>query len=119
MKKPLVLKWDNMPHTFVIRRIGRILTGILTIRKPRGVQQIRVRFPQAVTLAMIDRAWKKQHCQWLTVTQPPHGLFLFLAVRKIRLPQFQILWYVLHINDAPYDACCVLSNRPKKPKRSV
>lgn len=116
--KPLVLTWDHMPHTFVIRQMRGVLMGTFTIRKRRGIQRIRVPFPRGVSLTMIRNAWNKQRCRWLPVAEPPHSPFLFLAARKIRLPKYQILWYVLHIDDAPYDACSVLPLKAAKPKKT-
>ncbi len=111
MKGPLVLKWDSMPHSFVIRRSGSVLLGTLTIRKGRGCQRVRVRFPRGVTLEMISGAWEKQRHRWRNVANPPSSPFFLMAVRVIRLPKFQILWYVLHVDDRPYDACSVLPGR--------
>jgi len=104
--KRLVLTWDS-PHTFTIRRNGRVLTGTLTIRKPKGIQRIQVRFPRGVTLVMIRDAWEKQRRRWRTVTSPPTGPHLFFAVRAIVLPKHQIVWYVVHADNRPFDACVV------------
>lgn len=106
--KRLVLTW-NSPHTFTIYGNGRrSLSGTLTIRKDRGTQRIRVRFPSGISLKMVRDAWEKQRRRWRNVANPPLHPSFFLAVRTIRLPKHKILWYVLHVNEKPFDACAVL-----------
>jgi hypothetical protein len=108
MKKVLTLTWDNMPHTFVIQWIRGVLRGVLTIRKPKGTQTIRVRFPSGVSIKMIQDAWKKQRHKWRPFVKVPRFFSAFVAIRRIRLPKHLILWYVVHRKDVPYDAVSVL-----------
>ncbi|HAI98481.1 TPA: hypothetical protein DCL30_02965 [Candidatus Peribacteria bacterium] len=103
------LTWAGMPHSFVLTETPMGLFGELRIVKPRGTQSVPVPFPGDVTLQNVLGAWKGN---WEDLFPPVKSPGTFSVIRFIDLGKYRVLWYVLHVYDAPQDACAVL---PKPP----
>ena len=114
MSTDIMLTWGT-PHSFRIWQDDRgIVHGTFIVVKPRGRQTLNITFPGGITVDAIANAWHEQGDTWLELYPPVRRGRLFATTRVIVLKQHNILWYVLHIDDFPQDACMVI----RKPVQS-
>lgn len=116
LDRKLQLTWKDAPHSldfFVDRSRGSVI-GILTIKKPKGTQTMRVDLAE-VTVEQLAEAWRNQEENWKPQGDPvkiPEGN-IFNHVRFLPLHGGRFLvWVVNHVDNAPDDRCFVASRVP-------
>lgn len=104
MNDPLVLRWGTA-HSLTISRsllVSGLMATLAIIKK--DMQSITVELPPDITLETIEQAWADQGGTWDELEVENTGK-KFSALRVIWLPDGHCLqWFVLHIQDRPFDA---------------
>ena len=101
----LRLEWEGMPHSlrFVRSLLPNQLIATLEIVKAE-TQTMVIELPKGITMEMIEQAWAAQGQRWEMLTMPRNDK-RFEALRVIWLPNGHCLqWFVLHIDNRPYDS---------------
>lgn len=104
------LKWGGMPHTLeLIEEADRTVYVRLTVVKPKGTQMFPpFVLPDGITMDKVLDVWLQQKCNWVDLFTPVREGGLFAVNRAIDLGRYRIVWYVMHIDDAPQDNCVLL-----------
>ncbi len=111
------LRWGGMPHTLeLIEEDGRTVFVRLTVVKPRGTKMFPpFALPDGITMDQVLDAWLRQGCKWVDLFTPVREGGLFAVNRAIDLGLYRIVWYVMHIDDAPQDQCALLRKPEPAP----
>jgi hypothetical protein len=103
------LTWQGAEHWLTFEVLEDTIHGTFVLKKSAGKQTIHFVIPQGleVTIESIKEAWELQKQSWRELFVYKDGPFV--AVRAIVLADdLCVLWHVFHMNDAPFDAVCVM-----------